>query len=67
MSKGRELEARTLYGPAMAEHQRAIKEQSEQAAEAHYRIGMLSNMLGNTEGALREFKAALPVNPCASI
>lgn len=24
---------------------------------------MLSNMLGNTEGALREFKAALPVNP----
>lgn len=63
MAKGRELEARTLYGPAMAEYQRAIKEDPENAAEAHYRIGMLSNMLGNTEGAAREFHAALQANP----
>lgn len=63
MAKGRDLESRTLYGPAMAEYQRAIKEQPEQAAEAHYRIGMLSNMLGNTEGAMPEFRAALQADP----
>lgn len=62
MAKGRELEDRTLYGPAMAEYQRAIKEQPEQAAEAHYRIGVLSNKLGNTEGAVQEFRAALRVD-----
>ena len=43
MAKGRDLENRTLYGPAMAEYQRAIKETPEHAAEAHYRIGILSN------------------------
>ncbi|MGE0679689.1 MAG: tetratricopeptide repeat protein [Candidatus Binatia bacterium] len=63
MAKGRELEDRTLYGPAMAEYQRAIKEDPANAAEAHYRIGMLSNTLGNTEGAAREFRAALQANP----
>lgn len=63
MVKGRELEDRTLYGPAMAEYQRAIKEQPEKAAEAHYRLGMISNMLGNTEGAVQEFRAALQADP----
>jgi tetratricopeptide (TPR) repeat protein len=63
MVKGRELEERTLYGPAMAEYQRAIKEQPEKAAEAHYRLGMISNMLGNTEGAVQEFRAALQLDP----
>jgi len=63
MAKGRELEDRTLYGPATAEYQRAIKEQPEQAAEAHYRIGTLSNKLGNTEGAVQEFRAALQTDP----
>jgi superkiller protein 3 len=63
MAKGRELEARTLYGPAIAEYQRAIKEDPANAAEAHYRIGVLSNMLGNTEGAAQEFRAALQANP----
>lgn len=63
MAKGRELEDRTLYGPAMAEYQRAMKEDPANAAEAHYRIGMLSNMLGNTEGAAQEFRAALQANP----
>lgn len=63
MAKGRDLEARTLYGPAIAEYQRAIKEDPANAAEAHYRIGMLSNKLGNTEGAAREFRAALQANP----
>lgn len=63
MARGRELEDRTLYGPATAEYQRAIKEQPEQAAEAHYRIGVLSSKLGNAEGAMQEFRAALQVNP----
>ncbi|MBI3300523.1 MAG: tetratricopeptide repeat protein [Deltaproteobacteria bacterium] len=63
MAKGRDLEARTLYGPAMAEYQRAIKEDPANAAEAHYRIGVLSNQLGNTEGAVQEFRAALQINP----
>lgn len=63
MAKARELEGRTLYGPAMAEYQRAIKEDPANAAEAHYRIGMLSNMLGNAEGAAQEFRAALQANP----
>jgi len=63
MAKGRELEARTLYGPAMAEYQRTIKEDPANAAEAHYRIGVLSNKLGNTEGAVQEFRAALQANP----
>ncbi len=63
MTKGRELEDRTLYGPATAEYQRAIKEQPDQAAEAHYRIGTLSNKLGNTEGAVQEFRAALQIDP----
>ena len=63
MARGRDLEARTLYGPAMAEYQRAIKEDPANAAEAHYRIGVLSNRLGNTEGAVQEFQAALQINP----
>jgi tetratricopeptide (TPR) repeat protein len=63
MAKGRELEDRTLYGPAMAEYQRVIKEDPANAAEAHYRIGVLSNMLGNSEGAVQEFRAALQLNP----
>src|SRR4030095_10380562 len=63
MAKGRDLENRTLYGPAMAEYQRAIKEQPEQAAEAHYRIGVLSNKLGNTEGAVQEFRITLQLDP----
>jgi len=63
MAKGRDLENRTLYGPAMAEYQRAIKETPEHAAEAHYRIGMLSNKLGNTEGGMQEFRTALQVDP----
>lgn len=63
MAKGRELEARTLYGPAIAAYQRAIEEDPANAAEAHYRIGMLSNKLGNTEGAAREFRAALQADP----
>lgn len=64
MAKGRDLEARTLYGPAMAEYQRAIiKEDPATAAEAHYRIGVLSNTLGNSEGAVQEFRAALQSNP----
>lgn len=63
MAKGRELEDRTLYGPATAEYQRAIKNQPDQAAEAHYRIGLLSNKLGNTEGAVQEFRTALQINP----
>lgn len=63
MAKGRELEARTLYGPAIAAYQRAIEEDPANAAEAHYRIGMLSNTLGNTEGAAREFRAALQADP----
>jgi tetratricopeptide (TPR) repeat protein len=63
MAKGRDLEARTLYGPAIAEYQRAIKEDPANAAEAHYRIGVLSNKLGNTEGAAKEFHAALQANP----
>ena len=63
MAKGRDLEARTLYGPAIAEYQRAIKEDPANADEAHYRIGMLSNKLGNTEGAAKEFQAALQANP----
>ena len=63
MARGRDLEARTLYGPAMAEYQRAIKEDPANAAEAHYRIGVLSNRLGNTEGAVQEFQAALQLNP----
>jgi tetratricopeptide (TPR) repeat protein len=63
MAKGRELEDRTLYGPATAEYQRAIKDQPEHAAEAHYRIGVLSSKLGNTEGAVQEFRSALQVDP----
>lgn len=63
MAKGRDLENRTLYGPAMAEYQRAIKETPEHAAEAHYRIGVLSNQLGNTEGGMQEFRAALQADP----
>jgi tetratricopeptide (TPR) repeat protein len=63
MAKGRDLENRTLYGPAMAEYQRAIKETPEHAAEAHYRIGNLSNKLGNTEGGMQEFRAALQADP----
>jgi tetratricopeptide (TPR) repeat protein len=63
MAKGRELEARTLYGPAMAEYRRAIEEDPANAAEAHYRIGVLSNKLGNSEGAVQEFRAALQLNP----
>ena len=63
MARGRDLEARTLYGPAMAEYQRAIKEDPTNAAEAHYRIGVLSNKLGNSEGAVQEFQAALQLNP----
>ena len=47
----------------MAEYQRAIKEDPANAAEAHYRIGVLSNKLGNTEGAVQEFQAALQLNP----
>jgi tetratricopeptide (TPR) repeat protein len=47
----------------MAEYQRAIKEQPEKAAEAHYRLGMISNMLGNTDGAVQEFRAALQIDP----
>jgi hypothetical protein len=35
MAKGRDLENRTLYGPAIAEYQQAIKETPEQTAEAH--------------------------------
>jgi tetratricopeptide (TPR) repeat protein len=63
LAKGRELEDRTLYGPATAEYQRAIKNQPEHAAEAHYRIGMLSNKLGNSEGAVQEFRATLQLDP----
>jgi tetratricopeptide (TPR) repeat protein len=63
MAKGRDLENRTLYGPAMAEYQRAIKETPEHAAEAHYRIGVLSNRLGNAEGGMQEFRAALQADP----
>ena len=63
MAKGRDLESRTLYGPAIAEYQRAIKETPEHAAEAHYRIGVLSNQLGNTEGGMQEFRAALQADP----
>jgi tetratricopeptide (TPR) repeat protein len=63
MARGRDLENRTLYGPAMAEYQRAIKETPEHAAEAHYRIGILSNKLGNTEGGMQEFRAALQADP----
>lgn len=63
MAKGQDLENRTLYGPAMAEYQRAIKEQPEHAAEAHYRIGVLSNKLGNTEGAVQEFRTTLQLDP----
>lgn len=63
MAKGRELEARTLYGPAIAEYQRAIREDPASAAEAHYRIGVLSDKLGNAEGAAREFRAALQADP----
>lgn len=40
MAKGRDLENRMLYGPAMAEFQRVIKETPDHAAEAHYRIGV---------------------------
>ncbi|MCS6926567.1 MAG: tetratricopeptide repeat protein [Candidatus Binatia bacterium] len=63
MAKGQELEMRTLYGPAIAAYRRAIEEDPANAAEAHYRIGMLSNKLGNSEGAAREFRAALQVDP----
>jgi tetratricopeptide (TPR) repeat protein len=63
MAKGQDLENRTLYGPAIAEYQRAIKETPEHAAEAHYRIGILSNKLGNTEGGMQEFRAALRAEP----
>jgi tetratricopeptide (TPR) repeat protein len=63
MAKGRDLEARTLYGPAMAEYRRAIEEDPANAAEAHYRIGVLSNQLGNSEGAVQEFRAALQLDP----
>jgi len=63
MAKGQELEARTLYGPAIAEYQRAIREDPAHAAEAHYRIGVLSNKLGNAEGAARAFRAALQADP----
>jgi tetratricopeptide (TPR) repeat protein len=63
MARGRDLEARTLYGPAMAEYQRAMKEDPANAAAAHYRIGVLSNKLGNTAGAVQEFRAALQLNP----
>jgi tetratricopeptide (TPR) repeat protein len=47
----------------MAEYQRAIQEEPANAAEAHYRIGVLSNKLGNTEGAVQEFRVALQLNP----
>jgi len=63
MAKGRDLEVRTLYGPAMAEYRRAIEEDPANAAEAHYRIGILSNKLGNSEGAVQEFRAALQLDP----
>jgi tetratricopeptide (TPR) repeat protein len=63
MAKGRELEDRTLYGPAMAEYQREIKENPTNAAEAYYRIGVLSNQLGNTEGVVEQFCAAVQANP----
>jgi len=63
MAKGRDLEVRTLYGPAMAEYRRAIEEDPANAAEAHYRIGVLSNKLGNSEGAVQEFRAALQLDP----
>jgi tetratricopeptide (TPR) repeat protein len=63
MANGRDLEDRTLYGPAIAEYQRAIKETPEHAAEAHYRIGVLSNKLWNSEGAVQEFRAALQLDP----
>lgn len=63
MAKGRDLEARTLYGPAIAEYRRAIEEDPANAAEAHYRIGVLSNQLGNSEGAVQEFRVALQLNP----
>lgn len=35
MAKDRDLENRTLYGPAMTEYQQALKETPEHAAEAH--------------------------------
>ena len=63
MAKGRDLETRSLYGPAIAEYRRAIKETPENAAEAHYRIGVLTNKLGNTDGAAQEFRATLQLDP----
>ena len=58
MASGNELASRTLFAPAMAEYEEAIKE-NPQNAEAHYRIGALANEIGNTDFAARKFRDAL--------
>jgi tetratricopeptide (TPR) repeat protein len=62
MARGRKYEQETLYGPAIAEYQRALKENPENA-EAHYRIGAISAQLGNASKAAEEFRQVLDIDP----
>ncbi len=62
MARGREYERRTLYGPALAEYERALKANPKNA-EAYYRIGMISTQLGSKKRAAEAFRKALQANP----